>query len=150
LLEWREGVARRLDRPPFKVIGDDKLLDIARAKPVNHEGLVAAGVAPRRASQWGSKLLEAVARGLKKPEYHRARKSMPSSSYLQRLEKLKHWRRDAAAQLGVESDVVLPRGLLLRLASGGSEEVDAILEPSPWRRRRFGAQISAVLHSIAA
>ena len=31
LLAWREKIAERLDRPPFKVLDDDKLVEIATA-----------------------------------------------------------------------------------------------------------------------
>jgi hypothetical protein len=48
----------------------------------------------------------------------------------------------------VESDVVLPRGLLLALAAKGVPDVDAIMRSSPWRLRHFGDQISAVLQKI--
>ena len=33
VLDWRELAAERLDRPPFKVISDDKLIQIARLRP---------------------------------------------------------------------------------------------------------------------
>jgi ribonuclease D len=67
---------------------------------------------------------------------------------LRRLEKLKEWRKKAAAGMDVESDVVLPRGLLLALADRGAQDVGAIMRSSPWRLRRFGDQISAVLQAV--
>lgn len=36
---YRDGAARDLDRPPFKVIGEPVLLDIARARPSSREAL---------------------------------------------------------------------------------------------------------------
>ncbi|MFH1185311.1 MAG: HRDC domain-containing protein [Chloroflexota bacterium] len=150
LLEWREGIATRLDRPPFKVISEEHLIAIARAQPRGREDLGALGLGERQARQWGSDLLEAVARGLRNPLVQKARPVPPTAAYLRRLEKLKEWRKKAAAGMEVESDVVLPRGLLLALADRGAQDVDAIMRSSPWRLRRFGDQISAVLQAVPA
>jgi len=148
LQEWREVIAERLDRPPFKVLGDDKLITIARAKPTKREELSAIGFGERVVRQWGADLLQAVARGLGNPVVQRTRPVAPTEAYLKRLEGLKEWRKKAAAGMQVESDVVLPRGLLLALAAKGVPDVDAIMRSSPWRLRHFGDQISAVLQKI--
>lgn len=148
LLEWREGIAARLDRPPFKVVSEEHLIAIAHAQPREREELAALGLGERQTRQWGSDLLGAVARGLRNPLVHKARPASPTAAYLRRLEKLKEWRKKAAAGMDVESDVVLPRGLLLALADRGAQDVGAIMRSSPWRLRRFGDQISAVLQAV--
>ena len=148
LLDWRELTAERLDRPPFKVMGDDKLIEIARLRPADQTQLSAAGLSEKQMGQWGDHLLEAVARGLSRPPVQRRRSSLPDPAYMKRLELLKEWRKKAAAVMDVESDVVLPRGLLLELADRGAQDVNAIMHASPWRKNRFGEQISAVLQSI--
>jgi ribonuclease D len=148
LLDWRELAAERLDRPPFKVMGDDKLIEIARLRPGLPTELDAAGLSEKQMEQWGDQLLEAVARGLSNPLVQRKRSNIPDPAYLKRLELLKDWRKKAAAVMDVESDVVLPRGMLLELADRGAQDVNAILRASPWRLGRFGEQISAVLQSI--
>jgi ribonuclease D len=148
LLGWRELTAERLDRPPFKVMGDDKLIEIAQLRPANREDLSAAELSEKQMVQWGDQLLEAVARGLSNPPVQRRRPDMPDAAYMKRLEILKEWRKKAAAVMDVESDVVLPRGLLLQLADRGVQDVNAIMRASPWRKQRFGEQISEVLQSI--
>lgn len=148
LLEWREVIASRLDRPPFKVVSDEKLIAIARARPSNRQELAGIGLGEKQSRQWGDDLLAAVARGLKSAPVHRSRPALPTAAYLKRLEGLKAWRKKTAAGMDVESDVVLPRGLLLSLADRGAEHAAEVMQPSPWRWRRFGDQISAVLHSV--
>lgn len=148
LLEWRELAAERLDRPPFKVMGDDKLIEIARLRPANPTEMDAAALSEKQMAQWGDQLLEAVARGMSNPLVQRKRSNIPDPAYMKRLELLKDWRKKAAAVMDVESDVVLPRGMLLELADRGAHDVNAILRASPWRQDRFGEQISAVLQSI--
>jgi ribonuclease D len=148
LLDWRELAAERLDRPPFKVMGDDKLIEIARLRPASPAELSAVGLTEKQVGQWGDQLLEAAARGSSNPLVQRKRSNMPDPVYIKRLELLKEWRKKAAAAMEVESDVVLPRGLLLELAERGAQDVNAIMYVSPWRKHRFGEQISAVLQSI--
>jgi ribonuclease D len=148
LLDWRELAAERLDRPPFKVMSDDKLIEIARLRPASPAELSAVGLTEKQIGQWGHQLLEAAARGSSNPLVQRKRSNVPDPVYLKRLELLKEWRKKAAAAMEVESDVVLPRGLLLELAERGAQDVNAIMYVSPWRKDRFGEQISAVLQSI--
>lgn len=145
LLTWRERAAERLDRPPFKVISEEKLIEIARAAPSGEDELSAAGLGERQARRWGRDLLQAVARGRAAPLFQRVPTSIPSRAYLNRLEGLKAWRKKTAAVMDVESDVVLPRGLLLELANRGAQDVGAVMQTSPWRLRRFGEQITEVL-----
>jgi hypothetical protein len=61
------------------------------------------------------------------------------------MEALKAWRKNVAQQMGVESDVILPRPYLLPLAERGGRDLKAILESSPWRLEQYGAQILEVL-----
>lgn len=150
LLAWRELAAERLDRPPFKVLGEDKLIEIARRRPGTPAELEALGLSARQIGQWGSQLLQAVGRGVSNPPVQRKRPNLADPVYMKRLELLKDWRKKAAAAMDVESDVVLPRGLMLELADRGAPAVGLILGASPWRKHRFGEQISAVLQSIPA
>lgn len=145
LVDWREEVAAGLDRPPFKVMGDDGLVALARSQPSDVDGLRAAGITERQAHQWGKQLIAAIQRGVAQQGIQRPRSALPSAAYLKRLEDLKQWRKKVAAGLQVESDVVLPRALLLALAEGGSAQMREIMRASPWRLRRFGDEIAAVL-----
>jgi len=148
LLEWRELIAERLDRPPFKVLSEEKLLEIARLRPGSPAELGTAGLTERQVGQWSNQLIQAVERGLSNPPVQRKRSSLPDPIYIKRLELLKEWRKKAAAVMDVESDVVLPRGLMLELADRGPQDVGAIMGASPWRKNRFAEQISAILQSI--
>jgi ribonuclease D len=150
LLDWRERLAARMDRPPFKVMNDERLISLARAQPVDADGLHAAGLTERQVQQWGHELLDAVASGLAQPVIARARQNKPSGEYLKRLDDLKEWRKKVAAGMQVESDVVLPRGLLLALAEGGAKQMQAVMSPSPWRLRRFGDELAGILERTSS
>ena len=67
---------------------------------------------------------------------------------LARLEALRLWRKNKAGEIGVGSDVVMPRDLMFCLAEKNPksrEEVAAVLRETPWREERFGEEIVAVL-----
>ena len=145
LLTWRDTVAADLDRPPFKVLDDDRLVEIAAARPSTPDELAALGLTTRQVQNWETPILAAVDQGIKKPPVKRLQPPRPDDAYLKRLEKLKDWRKKAAAKMDVESDVVLPRSFLLALAEGGPPEVRPILRSSPWRLEHFGDEILKVL-----
>ena len=63
LLEFRDAEARELDRPPFKVLGGDLLIEIAKAHPSTLEGLRnIRGVTERVVERYGKGVLEAIKR----------------------------------------------------------------------------------------
>lgn len=145
LVALREMIAQRLDRPPFKVLMDDKLIVMACNAPSTNEDLEKLGLTPRQIERWGVELLAAVARGVESPPVKRRQAPRPDDAMLKRLEKLKTWRKKVAAEMGVESDIVLPRPYLMTLAEQGGRDVQSILETSPGRLERFGSQIKTVL-----
>jgi len=145
LVLLREHLAERLDRPPFKVMVDDKLIAIARAKPSTLDDLAGIGLSAKQVDYWGKSVLEAVKHGAENPLVKREPPQHANEAYLKRLDKLKAWRKKVADEMNVESDVVLPKSLLLVLAERGSEDLSSIMKNSPWRLEKFGSQILHVL-----
>ncbi len=145
LLLWREHTARRLNRPPFKVIGDHHLIKIARARPHSKTDLACLGLSKAQIARWGTSLLEAVAQGRNAPLVQRQPSHPPDETRQRRLEALQTWRRQAAQEMGVESDIILPRAYLLPLAMHGPQAIASILADSPTRLERFGLQIMHTL-----
>lgn len=148
LCAWREAAAAQLDRPLFKVLDEERLVQIAKAMPATLGDLADIALGARQIEQWGNGLIEAVARGLHSPIAKKTRPPSPNREYLTRLEKLKTWRKNTAAAMDVESDVVLPRGLLLALAEHGLSRMHEVMKASPWRLSRFGDDISSVLEAV--
>jgi ribonuclease D len=102
----------------------------------------------RQVKRHGHKLLHTVERGLAAEPIYPPRAPRPSEDYLERMEALRRWRKRTAQNMGVKSDIVLPRDLLNSLAEnnpGDSEELKTILSEVPWRYNRFGEQILEVL-----
>ncbi len=146
---YRDQAASQQDRPLFKVIGNQTLIALAQACPLDLEALHGLpGMSPHQIQKHGPALLEAVRRGLAADPIRPTRPPRPDEHYLARLEALREWRKLKGRELEVESDVVLPRDLLYRLASEDPlqpEQLQQVLYDSPWRMEHFGSQILAVL-----
>lgn len=149
LCRYRDQVARSLDRPLFKVISDKALLAIAAASPADLRELQrAANLSERQMQRHGQALLQAVRRGLQAEPIYPRRVPRPDDRYLARLEALRQWRKQAARQMGVSSEVVLPRDLVFSIAAQAPrrpEELAELMGEVPWRRERFGEEILAAL-----
>ncbi|MDQ2693007.1 MAG: HRDC domain-containing protein [Chloroflexota bacterium] len=144
----RDRIAERMNRPVFKVISDSLLLDVARRLPEKDVDLAGLGLSPKQIRLWGSEILEAVKRGTVAPLREREQAKRPSDATLKRLQRLKAWRKKAAEEMGVESDIVLPKLYLNRLAEQPPKslrELESIMHESPTRFTRYGEQIYRLL-----
>ncbi|RPJ20269.1 MAG: ribonuclease D [Chloroflexi bacterium] len=140
----RDHIAERMNRPVFKVIADALLLDIARNLPEKDVDLAGLGLSPKQIHLWGSEILEAVKRGTVAPLVEREQAKRPNDAMLKRLQKLKNWRKNVAEGLNVESDIILPKPYLNRLAEHPPKnlsELEAIMRGSPTRFSTYGEQI---------
>jgi ribonuclease D len=127
------------------VLDNDILVEIAKDRPSSLDELAETGLTSRQLHLWGQQFLETVEHGMKSPLLERIHLERPDEGYLKRLDKLRNWRKKAAAEMDVESDIVLPRSFLLALAERGPKYMNAIMRPSPWRLEHFGSQILQVL-----
>ena len=140
----RDRIAERLDRPIFKVMGDDLLLDIARTLPEKDVDLAGIGLSPKQIKLWGPEILSATRRGVEAPLVRREQPKRPSEAVLRRLEKLKNWRKNVARKLSVESDVILPKmylGMLSENPPKNLQELEIAMQGTPSRFQEFGAEI---------
>lgn len=140
----RDAIAERMDRPPFKVIPDSALLDIAKNLPEKDVDLAGIGLSQKQIHLWGAQILEAVRRGTRSPLVKREQAERPKDAALKRLDKLKTWRRKVAEEMKVESDIVLPKRFLQILAERPPKDMDAlkfVMRESPHRFGRYGDQI---------
>ncbi|NJC97682.1 MAG: ribonuclease D [Anaerolineae bacterium] len=140
----RDAIAEKMDRPSFKVIDDNMLLDIARNLPEKDVDLAGIGLSPKQIRLWGGEILAAVRRGADTPLVKREQPERPNDAMLRRLDKLKNWRKKVAGEMKVESDIVLPKFYLNELAESPPktmDELQSMMHESPHRFERFGDQI---------
>lgn len=141
---WREGRARSLDRPVFKILGEKWLVALAQHMPSRLEDLSRLGLTLRQVRAYGRDLLAAVERGRRAAPLQRTRLPRPGQTYLDRLDSLSEWRKQAARKMGVDSDIVLPRPFMYAIAERAPKTLDELAEAmpnAPWRIERFGTEI---------
>jgi len=144
LCAWRESRAQHMNRPVFKVIDDKRLVAVALAAPKTQDDLEVLGLTARQISIFGYEILQAVWCGRKATLVYRPRTTRPKQTYLDHLNAINEWRKDAAKKIGVESDVVLPKGWMHTIAMQNPktmQELTALMPQSPWRLENFGAEI---------
>ena len=147
----RDHLARDLDRPTFKVMPDHALLAMAKAAPRDIGALHdIKGVSPRWVSEYGDDMLEAIRQGKNaKPPAKPVYEGMSDAAH-DRFETLRDWRKVAARQHKVESDLILPRDLMETLANEAprsQKELQRLMDPLEWRFQQFGDEILKILTS---
>lgn len=149
LCRYRIQVAKSIDRPVFKVLGDRTLLAIAEALPRSLDELRALPeLSEKQFQRNGHALWQAVERGLQAEPIRPPRPPRPDENFLARIEALRSWRKRTARQMQVKSDVILPRDVMHSIAAHDPthhEELGDLMRQVPWRYERFGDQILATL-----
>lgn len=144
LCQIRNKIAEKLDRPPFKVLDDALLLEIAKKTPEKEVDLSAIGLSPRQINLWGRELLAGTKRGMSAQLVAREQPRRPSEAVVKRLEKIKGWRKKVAQEAKVESDIILPKmylGLFSENPPKTLGELEEAMKDSPRRFQMYGTQI---------
>ena len=152
LCHYRAKVAKRIDRPLFKVIGDQTLLAVAEASPRTRSELQEIPqMSPKQFQRHADGLLRAVERGFQAEPAYPPRTPRPDERYLARVDAMRSWRKSTAYKMHVKSDVVLPRDVLNAITAhdpAGMSELAEIMKQVPWRLEHFGEQILDTLSQV--
>jgi ribonuclease D len=151
----RDARAREIDRPPFKVLANRTLLDLAKIQPQSKEELGRVkGISELILRRMGADLLNAVKRGLKNPHGPIPKSQGPPTRRRmdkrteRRLASLKAWRGPRAKELGLDPGVLCPNASLEAIALANpktAEDVVAIPELKRWLAESFGEELSGLV-----
>jgi len=144
LAKCRDEIAEKMDRPSFKVITNNTLLDIARNLPEKDVDLAGLGLSQKQIRLWGNDVLKAAKRGVEAPLVKKEQAKRSSDAVVKRVEKLKAWRKKTAEEMKVESDIILPKkflGILSENPPGSFDELKSLMRESPNRYQKYGDQI---------
>jgi ribonuclease D len=154
LYQWRDDVARQLDRASFRVLNNETLIELARELPQSTEALKGIkGLSPETVHRRGLELVDAVARGLSVaegdiPRPERGLRLRPDPGLIERLERLKVARNQAALRLDVAPGVLCPNWVLEAVAREEPETVEAlgrIPELRSWQKEVLGEELVGAL-----
>jgi ribonuclease D len=149
LYQFRDSIAQAQNRPSFKVISHQALIEMAETCPKHSADLLKlSALHESQAKRYGRGLLEAIRTGQHAPPVHPPNYTRPHNAVLNRIDALQEWRKDTGKDLGVPSDVVLPRDVLNRIAwanPGDIGELQAQMQDVPYRFNRFGQDILTII-----
>ncbi|HSP17441.1 MAG TPA: ribonuclease D [Thermoanaerobaculia bacterium] len=146
---WRDHLARTADRPPFKIIGNDALLEIAKEKPQTIGDLgKLKSVSQYHRSRYARQLVEIVKRVVAMPESELPERNEPKTwirdkALEDRINRLKRVRDKIAAELKLDPGLLAPRHVLTAVASSGS--LDDIPAMRNWQRTVVGDSLMQAL-----
>jgi ribonuclease D len=151
---WRDRVARELDRPPFKVLNNEAIIEIATQLPRSAEALGRIkGLASWHIRKWGGELLsitEEVA-GLPEdalPEKVAAKPWLRDREQERVIEALKRVRDRIASDLRIDASILAPKhvlGSVADLAPSRAEDLDSIPAMRHWQKALLGAPLLEAL-----
>jgi ribonuclease D len=139
---WRDALARQADKPPFKIIGNDALIDVAREKPETRDDLAKIkSVSRYHADRYGRELLRIV-RGAMQideaalPEKNEPRAWIRDRQLDARVNRMKTARDRMAKELKIDPAILAPRHVLIAVATSGNlDEAGAMRE---WQKKVLG------------
>ena len=149
----RDRRAREMDRPPFKVLGNRTLIEIAERRPKKLSELAEIkGFTELLLRRLGRAVLDAVRDG-RKDEHGPLPKLPPSGRRRmdrhadRRLIALKRWRGERAQQLALDPGVLCPNSALEAIAwraPNTASDLEGLPELKGWFVREFGPEVVAI------
>ena len=155
----RDHRAREVNRPPFKVLSDLLMAEVARRQPRTEEEVLRipgaqAGVLRKLAPQ----ILEAVRAGQSgapppRPRAGQAppwRRGVGDREVEERYEKLRAWRKARAEARKVEVQVIAPNAVLMAIAKTAPrtlDELSGVEGMDAFRVQQYGSEILAALNA---
>ena len=155
LLQSRVNIARKKDRPLFRIIGSRSLLDLAENKPTNMQQLKKCGaLSPKQIDMYGRQLIADIKRAIEIPQkdlpvFPRRKAPRVPASAAERVKSLRKWRDGQANRLAMEPSLILTKSLISALAvqrPSKKSELSRIKDIKRWQIREFGDDILKVLN----
>ncbi|MEO0561194.1 MAG: ribonuclease D [Chloroflexota bacterium] len=150
----REELAEEANSPTFKILSNQSLIEIARAKPTSLGALAdVRSVGGGKVRRYGDDLLDAIERGLTGEHLpdEPPLPQPPDPVLADRYVVLQQWRKEKGIERGVGSDVVMAKDVLWDLARTLPETMDELADTAgigPERLRLYGDDLLDVLAGI--
>lgn len=156
LLQMRNAVACKKDRPLFKVIGNAALKKIAIEMPASINKLKEShALSPRQMEMHGKQAVRAVKDALALPKealphYPRRRSPRLSPRVPERVNHLRNWRDQMAIQLDLDPGLVINRAVIKSIAVENPKTIKELQNVEGihnWQFKVFGTQLLKALQS---
>ena len=156
LYDFRDGLAREADRPPFKIFGNDLIFELARVKPTSAQEFNSIkGVSGYHRGRFGKDIVRLVKEAMSIPDDELPEKS-ESKTWLRdremetRIDRMKKARDKIAKELKVDASVLAPRHVLVSVAEAQPQEpadLDRVPIMRNWQKALLGQALIDALSS---
>lgn len=154
LFIMRDKIARKIDRPPFKVMNDSVLVQLAKEQPQSEKTLYEIkGLGTKLLEHDAQHILGAIhdGRTASPPQYH-SNHHRPDDDTITRYEALRQWRNTLAAERGVEPDVIISNSTLMDIARRNPKTLSTLTKMGVlgnWQFETYGQTLLNVLKGAA-
>jgi ribonuclease D len=157
LLQYRKKLARKKDRPLFKIVGNGALMKIAMAKPSTLKRLKDIKVlSSKQIHLWGDEIIQNVVQALQLPRdqlpvYPRKKAPVLPPGVPKRVQALKKWRDKRAADFNIDPGLLCNNTLIGAIAVANPQkkkELEKIDAMKQWQKKELGKDIISVLRCM--
>lgn len=154
LLQYRRKIARKKNRPLFRIIGSHSLLNLAETKPANLKQLEKSGaLSPKQINMYSRQVLAVINSAMKTPNkdlpvYPRRKAPRVPAAAAERVKSLRKWRDRQSNKLSMDPSLILTKSLISTLAVERPlklSDLSRIKEIKKWQIREFGKEILEAL-----
>jgi len=156
ILNLREKIAKKKDRPLFRIISNDAVRKITKEKPTTLKCLQGCKVlSEKQIDMYGDSIVKGIENALRQknkllPVYpHQEIRPLPSGTS-ERIKKLKAWRDKSAKKLKLDPTVLFNKAALTAIARQNpacKKDLDSMSDLKNWQKRTFGRDVISVLRS---
>jgi len=155
LLQLREKIAAKKDRPLYQVFRNDSLFRIASMEKIDLSSLAEAGaLSAKQIDMYGSSLVKAAQAALslsenQLPTYPRKPVRNMGYAVRRRMKSLSTWRNKRAHRLGLDPAILLTKAQMASIAQVFPRDpidLKRVAELKNWQRKAFGKEIVQVLN----
>jgi ribonuclease D len=157
ILQLRDELARKRDRPSFKVLGNAPIMGMVERKPTTEKALgEIRGMSARQVRILGRSLLERIAEGLAFDEdqllaFPRKNRQRIGVRASRRIKALKQWRDERARELNLDPSLIFTTAQVQSIAlvhPRREEDLEVIDSLRVWQKDLFGRGICDLMKGM--
>ena len=158
LFQWRELTAERVDKPAFRILANETLIELAKSPPADMRELAGRrGIGWPKAKKVGEEIMAALGEAVGKvidgplapkldPEERRQRKQQREN-----YESLRSWRKNTADELGLPSERLIHRRHLEQISKQlprTREDLLRTVSLNDWQRQNLEESLLELLAKL--
>jgi len=157
ILQFRSKIAKKNDRPLFRVFSNEAVMKMTEKKPTNKASLKKSNaLGEKQMEMYGDTLGKTINEALKKkdrqlPVYPRQKTTHLSPGTHKRVKALKSWRDKRAKELKLDPAILFNKATLTVIAKKNpsfKKDLQEMSDIKSWRTAFFGKEIISVLREL--